>query len=150
MCCSRALWESDDESVSQKCHAACACRELAQQIAMTAKPLKRMFGLTSICVYGGIDKQQQVCVILMRISNQKASLAKRHCKWLAQVDLLKQQPSILIATPGRLLDLVDDQDCDLTLGAHSFPDAMYPVESLSWLLPPLLAYDDTQLRFHSF
>lgn len=39
------------------------CRELAQHIAMIAKPLKR-FGLTSGCIHGGFDKQQQVLFCL--------------------------------------------------------------------------------------
>lgn len=30
--------------------------------------------------------------------------------------MLKQEPTILIATPGRLLDLIDDEECDLSLG----------------------------------
>lgn len=36
------------------------CRELAQQIAVTAKPLKKLFGISSLCLYGGVDKQRQV------------------------------------------------------------------------------------------
>ena len=34
-----------------------------------------------------------------------------------QIDALRQQqPHLLVATPGRLLDLVDDEDCPLSLG----------------------------------
>ena len=36
-----------------------------------------------------------------------------------QIDLLKQQPAILVATPGRLLDLIDDEDCNLSLGIYT-------------------------------
>ena len=36
------------------------CRELAQQIGVAAKPLKKLFGLSSLCLYGGVDKQRQV------------------------------------------------------------------------------------------
>lgn len=36
------------------------CRELAQQIAVAAKPLKKLFGMSSLCLYGGVDKQRQV------------------------------------------------------------------------------------------
>lgn len=36
------------------------CRELAQQIAGAARPLKKLFGLSSLCLYGGVDKQRQV------------------------------------------------------------------------------------------
>ena len=39
------------------------CRELAQQIAAAAKPLKRLLGLASVCLYGGVDKAQQVYCI---------------------------------------------------------------------------------------
>lgn len=35
-------------------------RELAQQIQAAARPLKKLFGLSSLCIYGGVDKQQQV------------------------------------------------------------------------------------------
>lgn len=35
-------------------------RELAQQIQAAARPLKRLFGLSSLCLYGGVDKLQQV------------------------------------------------------------------------------------------
>ena len=103
---------------------------------MVAKPLKRMFGLASVCVYGGVDKQQQVCVLLVRTAYQVMAKKHRNRSYcMLQVDLLKQQPSILIATPGRLLDLVDDQDCDLTLGtAHFFPGATSPECLLSWLI----------------
>ncbi|KAL3156027.1 hypothetical protein ABBQ32_013014 [Trebouxia sp. C0010 RCD-2024] len=66
-------------------------RELAQQIAGAARPLKKLFGLSSLCLYGGVDKQRQI-------------------------DTLKQQqPQLLVATPGRLLDLIDDEECPLTL-----------------------------------
>ena len=37
-----------------------AYRELAQQIQAAARPLKKLFGLSSLCLYGGVDKQQQV------------------------------------------------------------------------------------------
>lgn len=33
-----------------------------------------------------------------------------------QIDALKQQPQLVVATPGRLLDLIDDDECFLTLG----------------------------------
>ena len=36
-----------------------------------------------------------------------------------QVDALKQRPQLVVATPGRLLDLIDDDDCSLTLGRSS-------------------------------
>ena len=40
-----------------------------------------------------------------------------------QVATLKQQqPVLLVATPGRLLDLIDDEECPLSLG--KLPDAI--------------------------
>ena len=33
-----------------------------------------------------------------------------------QIDALKQHPQLVVATPGRLLDLIDDDECFLTLG----------------------------------
>ena len=32
---------------------------------------------------------------------------------------MKQQPQLIVATPGRLLDLIDDDDCPLTLGRRA-------------------------------
>ena len=59
----------------------------------------------------------------MSVSASRTALSSpvAHMDHALQVTLLKQQPSILIATPGRLLDLVDDEDCDLTLGKHISP-----------------------------
>ena len=59
-------------------------RELAQQVAVQCKGLWGITGVSCGCVYGGVDKGQQV-----------AGLAAR-------------KPQLLVATPGRLLDLVDD------------------------------------------
>ena len=37
-----------------------------------------------------------------------------------QIEAMKQQPpQLLVATPGRLLDLIDDDECPLTLGRSS-------------------------------
>lgn len=36
-----------------------------------------------------------------------------------QIDAIKQRPQLVVATPGRLLDLIDDDDCPLTLGKSS-------------------------------
>ena len=33
-----------------------------------------------------------------------------------QIDAMKLQPQLLVATPGRLLDLIDNDECPLTLG----------------------------------
>lgn len=37
------------------------------------------------------------------------------CLIALQVNLLQQEPAILTATPGRLLDLIDDEECNLSL-----------------------------------
>jgi superfamily II DNA/RNA helicase len=50
--------------------------ELAQQIARAAAPLKRLQGLRTCCVHGGVDKA-------------------------AQAAELARHPHILVATPGR-------------------------------------------------
>ncbi|KAL0036815.1 hypothetical protein WJX77_000238 [Trebouxia sp. C0004] len=66
-------------------------RELAQQIQAATRPLKKLFGLSSLCLYGGVDKLHQIEA------------------------LRQQQPHLLVATPGRLLDLIDDEECPLSL-----------------------------------
>lgn len=39
---------------------------------------------------------------------------------MIQIDMFNQQPpQLLVATPGRLLDLIDDEDCPLSLGMLS-------------------------------
>lgn len=51
--------------------------------------------------------------------NSEHALAVSSALSCVQIDLLKQQPAILVATPGRLLDLVDDEDCNLSLGIYT-------------------------------
>ena len=59
-------------------------RELAQQVAGVCKAVRKYCGgLRFACLVGGIEKEGQVVE-------------------------LKKQPHILIATPGRLLDMIDD------------------------------------------
>ncbi|GAN10391.1 DEAD-domain-containing protein [Mucor ambiguus] len=64
-------------------------RELAMQSAEQAEAAGKAVGVTSICVYGGVDKQPQ------RRAFQRG------------VD-------IVVATPGRLIDLINEGTCDLT------------------------------------
>ena len=64
-------------------------RELAMQSAEQAEAAGKAVGVTSVCVYGGVDKQPQ------RRAFQKG------------VD-------IVVATPGRLIDLINEGSCDLT------------------------------------
>lgn len=75
-----------------------------------------------------------------------------------QVELLKQEPAILIATPGRLLDLVDDEECNLSMGKP--PIHVYEGQRLcqhhgvvmvqKQCMGYFVAHDETQLCFHSF
>lgn len=65
-------------------------RELAQQVATICRDLRKHSGLRTACITGGTDRQ-------------------------SQLDALGKQPHIVVATPGRLLDLV--QDGSLQLGA---------------------------------
>lgn len=64
-------------------------RELAMQSAEQAEAAGKAVGVTSVCVYGGVDKQPQ------RRAFQRG------------VD-------IVVATPGRLIDLINEGSCDLT------------------------------------
>ncbi|KAI8640707.1 P-loop containing nucleoside triphosphate hydrolase protein [Parasitella parasitica] len=64
-------------------------RELAMQSAEQAEAAGKAVGVTSICVYGGVDKQPQ------RRAFQRG------------VD-------IVVATPGRLIDLINEGTCDLS------------------------------------
>ncbi len=62
-------------------------RELAGQVTRTLEPLLRVSGLTAVAVYGGAPMGPQV-------------------------DALQQGASIAIATPGRLIDLLDRRAID--------------------------------------
>lgn len=57
------------------------CRETASQVARVSRTLKPVFGLRTICVYGGGDGA-------------------------AQLQALEEAPHIVVATPGRLLELL--------------------------------------------
>jgi ATP-dependent RNA helicase DBP3 len=64
-------------------------RELAQQSAVISEKMCANTGFSSICVYGGVDKK-------------------------GQVNALRKGVQIIIATPGRLLDLFNDSKCNLS------------------------------------
>ncbi|KAL6770357.1 hypothetical protein ACKKBG_A34630 [Auxenochlorella protothecoides x Auxenochlorella symbiontica] len=57
-------------------------RELAQQVGLVWKDLARLTGAQAAVIHGGVPKQEHVAAI-------------------------KAKPQVVIATPGRLLDLVD-------------------------------------------
>jgi ATP-dependent RNA helicase DBP3 len=65
-------------------------RELALQTYDTMVQLGEHTGIQSLCVYGGVSKGDQVR------------------------ELKTVKPSVLVGTPGRLLDLVNDGVCDLS------------------------------------
>ncbi|GAX80336.1 hypothetical protein CEUSTIGMA_g7774.t1 [Chlamydomonas eustigma] len=58
-------------------------RELAIQIFHQCRALRTLTGVRSVCLYGGVPKEQQI-------------------------EMLQKQPHVVVATPGRLLDLIDD------------------------------------------
>ncbi|MBD3220960.1 DEAD/DEAH box helicase [bacterium] len=64
-------------------------RELAEQICLATRDFARQTGLRTLAVYGGVGKQQQA---------QK----------------LRRGVEIVVACPGRLLDIHDDGDIDLS------------------------------------
>jgi superfamily II DNA/RNA helicase len=63
-------------------------RELAEQVAEVLRPIARSLGLLVTTVYGGV------------------SIAR-------QIDRLRRGADIVVATPGRLLDLIDRRACNL-------------------------------------
>ncbi|KAK9820851.1 hypothetical protein WJX81_002280 [Elliptochloris bilobata] len=68
-------------------------RELAAQVAAVGRTLQRTSGLRCAALYGGVERAGQVVV-------------------------LQRRPHVVIATPGRLLDLADDSEIDLGGVAH--------------------------------
>ena len=65
-------------------------RELALQTHETFTQLGKPFGLSSIAVYGGVDKAPQ------------------------RQALKEKNAAMIVGTPGRILDLVNDGSCDLS------------------------------------
>ncbi|KAG5458530.1 MAG: putative DEAD/DEAH box RNA helicase, partial [Olpidium bornovanus] len=64
-------------------------RELAMQTQETCQSAGAVCGLTSVCVYGGVPKDDQR-------------------------KLLRRGVDIVVATPGRLLDLMEEGACDIS------------------------------------
>jgi hypothetical protein len=104
-------------------------RELAQQVAGIARTLRPVCGARATCIAGGVDPEKQA-----------SALAKA--------------PAVVIATPGRLLDLSESGAIDLgetffsirleatTTKCHSFSFC-----SLLYFIP---AHDEISYSFHSF
>mmetsp|Transcript_7163 Transcript_7163/g.20219 ORF Transcript_7163/g.20219 Transcript_7163/m.20219 type:complete len:487 (-) Transcript_7163:194-1654(-) len=63
-------------------------REVAQQTAQAARRLKALFKLTTVTLFGGVPKTEQA-------------------------ELLKSNPHIIVASPGRLVDLMEDGNVSL-------------------------------------
>lgn len=77
-------------------------RELANQVTEVMKPLVRARGLGTVAVYGGISMQRQI-------------------------DRLRNGVEIVIATPGRLIDLIDRREVflnDITMVVIDEADQM--------------------------
>ena len=71
-----------------------ACRELAQQVAAACRPLKALFGLRTVVCFGGAGREVQAGL------------------------LRESRVHIVVATPGRLLDLLDAGDISLGMLSH--------------------------------
>ena len=63
-------------------------RELAEQVAVVLRPIGRSLGLLIATVYGGVSIGRQI-------------------------DQLRRGADVVVATPGRLIDLLDRQACSL-------------------------------------
>ena len=63
--------------------ALCPTRELAQQVAQVTEEFASAVGLNTVCVYGGVPRNEQA------------------------FDLERKNPEILVATPGRLIDFME-------------------------------------------
>lgn len=74
-------------------------RELAIQTHDTLAELGAPFGIASVAIFGGVDKRGQIDA-LRSISKSKGKN--------------KATTRIVVGTPGRILDLVNDGACDLS------------------------------------
>lgn len=75
-------------------------RELAIQTHDTLSALGDSFGIASVAVYGGVDKDSQVKALSNSSQDGKST-------------------RIIVGTPGRILDLVNDGTCNLSKYVHS-------------------------------
>ncbi|KAI0089806.1 P-loop containing nucleoside triphosphate hydrolase protein [Irpex rosettiformis] len=73
-------------------------RELALQTHETLDALGESFGISSVAVFGGVPKYAQI-EALRNISKEKGKKGKT--------------TRIIVGTPGRILDLINDGVCDL-------------------------------------
>lgn len=75
-------------------------RELAIQTHETLGALGEPFGIASVAVFGGVDKRGQIDA-LRNLAKEKG---KKNVK----------TTRIIVGTPGRILDLINDGVCDLS------------------------------------
>jgi len=76
-------------------------RELALQTHDTLSTLGAPFGIASVAIFGGVDKKPQI-------------------KSLANANKDEKVTRIVVGTPGRILDLVNDGACDLSRSVAIF------------------------------
>ncbi|CAG8464726.1 8446_t:CDS:2 [Paraglomus occultum] len=81
--------KSKDNFVKPKVLILAPTRELALQIEAQCKEFEKTCGFKSLCVYGGVQKS-------------------------IQRQALREGAHILVATPGRLVDFVNERSCDLS------------------------------------
>lgn len=75
-------------------------RELAIQTHETLEALGKPFNIASVAVFGGVDKRGQI-EALRNISKDKGKKSVKTTR-------------IIVGTPGRILDLINDEICDLS------------------------------------
>ncbi|CAG8600404.1 7394_t:CDS:2 [Paraglomus brasilianum] len=80
---------SKDNFIKTKVLILAPTRELALQIEAQCKEFEKTCGFKSLCVYGGVQKS-------------------------IQRQALREGAHILVATPGRLVDFVNERSCDLS------------------------------------
>lgn len=99
-------------------------RELAIQTHDTLSTLGKPFGIASVAVFGGVPKGPQV-EMLKNAAKAKGGMVTR----------------IVVGTPGRILDLVQEGACDLS-GHVSFYSWIERGELTSFLRVDYLVLDE--------
>ncbi|KAI0073752.1 DEAD-domain-containing protein [Panus rudis PR-1116 ss-1] len=83
-------------------------RELAIQTHDTLSALGEPFGIRSVALFGGVDKNGQI-QLLKNSSGKKGGKGKSK-----NVSGNEPVTRIIVGTPGRILDLINDGVCDLS------------------------------------
>lgn len=92
------LLTSKSEDTQPKVLVVAPTRELAIQTHDTLLALGEPFGIKSVALFGGVDKSSQIQALKKSKSNKSREGAVK----------------VLVGTPGRILDLVNDGSCDLS------------------------------------